>query len=79
MKKGYTHVAFLLDRSGSMQKIKDDTIGGFNNFIEDQKDDDTRCTFSMVQFDDEYKLVHDFEEVQKVENLTGKSFEAAFV
>jgi uncharacterized protein YegL len=74
MKKGYTHVAFLLDRSGSMYKIKSDTIGGFNNFIKDQKKEEGECTFSMVQFDDEYEVLHDFEKIKDVSKLTGKSF-----
>jgi uncharacterized protein YegL len=74
MKKGYTHVAFLLDRSGSMDSIKSDTIGGFNSFINDQKEDDTKCTFTMVQFDNEYEVLHDFKDIQKVKNLTKNTY-----
>ena len=37
MKKNYTHVAILIDKSGSMNSIKSDVIGGFNQLIEDQK------------------------------------------
>jgi hypothetical protein len=29
---GYTHIAAILDRTGSMESIRDDTIGGFNAF-----------------------------------------------
>ena len=29
-----TFVSFLLDETGSMESIKDDTIGGFNAFLE---------------------------------------------
>ena len=32
-----TNVFMILDRSGSMGSIRDDTIGGVNAFIEDQK------------------------------------------
>jgi hypothetical protein len=31
-----THVTFVLDSSGSMDTIRDDTIGGFNTFLENQ-------------------------------------------
>ena len=31
------HIIALLDRSGSIQLIADDAIGGFNRFLEDQK------------------------------------------
>ena len=27
------HVSFLLDRSGSIRAIRDDVIGGFNQFL----------------------------------------------
>lgn len=32
-----THITLLLDRTGSMQDIRDDVIGGFNTFIAQQK------------------------------------------
>ena len=36
MKENYTHIEFILDESGSMWKRKQDVIGGFNSFIEEQ-------------------------------------------
>jgi len=52
MKKGYTHLAILLDRSGSMQSVKNDVIGGFNSFLDkNKKDADGKCTVTLVQFD----------------------------
>lgn len=74
MKKGYTHVALLLDRSGSMDKIKEDTIGGFNTFIQGQKKEEGECTFSMVQFDNEYLELHNFEKIKEIPELTNKTF-----
>ena len=32
-----TELVFILDRSGSMQNLVGDTIGGFNSLIEKQK------------------------------------------
>ena len=37
MKKNLTELVFILDRSGSMAGLEDDTIGGFNAMIEKQK------------------------------------------
>ena len=37
MKNGITELVFILDRSGSMAGLEDDTIGGFNAMIEKQK------------------------------------------
>ena len=36
MKAGYTHITIILDRTGSMASIRDDTIGGFNTFLREQ-------------------------------------------
>lgn len=54
----YTHLAFLLDRSGSMQTIKADTEGGFDAFIEEQKAQPGRCTVTLAQFDHDYETVY---------------------
>lgn len=45
-----TSVTFLLDRTGSMESIKDDTIGAFNAYLDGLKGADS-ITFSLVQFD----------------------------
>jgi len=48
------HIYFLLDRSGSMQSIADDVIGGFNAFVKEQQresSDSAGLDMTMVQFD----------------------------
>ena len=37
MKQNLAELVFILDRSGSMQGLEGDTIGGFNAMIEKQK------------------------------------------
>ena len=32
-----THITVILDRTGSMEAIRDDTIGGYNAFLESQR------------------------------------------
>ncbi|TDE95981.1 VWA domain-containing protein [Occultella glacieicola] len=56
--QNFTHIAFLLDRSGSMQSIRSDTVGGFDAFIAEQRGEPGRCTVSLAQFDDEYQEVY---------------------
>lgn len=46
-----TLVTFLLDRTGSMEAIKDDTIGGFNAYLSALKADGEGIEFSLLQFD----------------------------
>lgn len=53
-----SHLVFLLDRSGSMQSIKTDVIGGFHAFLAEQRDADGQCVVTLAQFDDEYEVVY---------------------
>ncbi len=52
MKKDLTYIAVVLDRSGSMGGVRDDTIGGFNAFLEEQKQQPGQVLFTLVQFSD---------------------------
>lgn len=58
MKNGYTHISMVLDRSGSMASCADDTRGGFNAFIEEQKKQPGEATLTLTQFDDVIETVH---------------------
>ena len=58
MKKHLTEIVFILDRSGSMAGLEDDTIGGFNAMIAKQKKeavDGIIKALKEVQIDDENK------------------------
>jgi len=57
-KKNLTDVTLIVDRSGSMSTCRDEAQNGINQFIEDQKEQDGECVFSLVQFDTEYDFVH---------------------
>lgn len=57
-KKTKTDISIVLDRSGSMAAIKNDTIGGFNTFIAAQQKVDGEGWLTMVQFDTEYEFIH---------------------
>lgn len=65
----FTHIAFLLDRSGSMQSIRTDTVGGFEAFIAEQREQPGRCTVSLAQFDNEYDEVYSDVPVDQVPPL----------
>jgi hypothetical protein len=52
MTQARTLVTFLLDRSGSMEVVRDDTIGAFNAYLDDLKaGDSAEILFNLVQFD----------------------------
>lgn len=46
-----TLVTFLLDRTGSMQSIKDDTIGAFNSYLDELQKGGDDILFTLIQFD----------------------------
>ena len=76
MNDDYTHISVILDRTGSMETIRDDTIGGFNAFLEDQKKQPGKATLTLVQFDSEdpYEIIHDFKSIVDVAPLTRETF-----
>lgn len=49
-----TEIVMVLDKSGSMQRLKEDAIGGFNKFVEEQKAEPEEATLRLVQFDTNY-------------------------
>jgi hypothetical protein len=54
-----THVTFVLDSSGSMSTIREDTIGGYNTFLEDQRVEDGTATVSLYDFNTHVNLVYE--------------------
>ena len=57
MKLNYTHIAILLDRSGSMGSIAKDMEGGLKAFLDEQKNIPGELTISLTRFDHEYTPV----------------------
>lgn len=73
-RKPLIDISIVLDRSGSMASIKDDTIGGFNTFLSDQQNVDGEGSLTMVQFDNEYEFVHTAMQLEKVPLLDDTTF-----
>ena len=70
MKKNFTELVFILDRSGSMAGLESDTIGGFNAMIEKQKKQDGECIVSTVLFNDRDTVIHDRVPLDKIRPMT---------
>ena len=68
MKK--TEIAFIFDRSGSMESMTNAAISGFNEFLKAQQstfDDHGQpipATFTLILFDHEYLAVHNRQDIQ---------------
>ena len=74
MKNNITELVFILDRSGSMEGLEKDTIGGFNAMIEKQKKQDGACYVSTVLFDDVSEVLHDRVKLGDVQKMTNKDY-----
>lgn len=70
-----THIAIVLDRSGSMETLKNEIVGGFNAFLEDQKKVPHPATLTLVQFDNEIDRLLSFEPLDKVKPWTKDQFQ----
>lgn len=68
-----TEIIFVIDKSGSMSRLTNDTIEGFNGFIESQKDD-TKTTLTTVLFDTSWKILYDGVDVYEVNPMTNKDY-----
>ena len=69
-----TSIYFILDKSGSMHACLNDTIGGFNAFIEKQKIDNPNGTMSLILFNDEIVTAYKHKPIYEVEPLTPKIY-----
>ena len=77
MKKNLTELVFILDRSGSMSGLESDTIGGYNSFLEKQKEEDGSCLVSTVLFNQHSKVMHDRVDLVKIEKMDRKDYLAS--
>ncbi|MEI6736512.1 MAG: vWA domain-containing protein [Actinomycetes bacterium] len=65
------HIYFVLDRSGSMQSIASDVIGGFNAFVKQQQADGADALMTLVQFDstDSHEVLANAAPINEIKQL----------
>lgn len=73
-KQNFASINVVIDRSGSMQGLRQDTIGSFNTFLKEQQAVPGECIFTLCTFSDDYRLVHDFEKIANVPALTDTTY-----
>lgn len=71
-----THICMLLDRTGSMWSVANDTIGGVNAFLAEQRKTPGACTFTLIQFDSEdpCEIVQDHVAIADAKDLTSSTY-----
>ena len=73
--KNKTDITIILDRSGSMESVKSDTIGGFNSFVGEQQKVAGEASLSLIQFDDQYEVVFEDQDINSAARLTEATFQ----
>ena len=70
------HIYVLLDRSGSMEAMRADVIGGFNNLLAEQQADGHDARMTLVQFDsqDPHEVLTDAAKIDRVRPLSEATF-----
>jgi len=71
-----TEIIFVIDKSGSMDHLVGDTIGGFNGFIKSQKALDGKATLTTVLFDTTWRMLHDGIDIHEVKPMTTTDYTA---
>ena len=74
MNNNLTEIVFILDRSGSMAGLEDDTVGGFNAMVEKQKKEPGEALLSAVLFSDESEVLYDRVDLRRVEPMTERQY-----
>ena len=74
MKKGLTEMVFILDRSGSMAGLEEDTIGGYNSMLAKQKSLEGEALVSTVLFDHASTVICDRMPLSKVPEMTEEEY-----
>ena len=74
MEKDYTEIVLVLDKSGSMASVLDDTIGGFNTFLKEQKELPGKAVFTLALFDTSYSLKYNGVPIKEVYELNERTY-----
>lgn len=73
-KPNFTELIIVLDRSGSMGGIVDDTIGGINALISGQATSTGEVKLTLIQFDDKYGVFVDGKPIKDVPLLNKQTY-----
>lgn len=74
MSKDWTELVFILDRSGSMSGLENDTIGGYNALLKKQQREAGQALITTVLFDNQYELLHDRKDLHEISPITDKDY-----
>lgn len=74
IKNGITELVIVIDKSGSMEGLEADTIGGINAMLKEQKNIDGECYVTAVMFNEAWEFIYDRVNLSQVKPLTKKDY-----
>ncbi len=77
MKKNLTELVFILDMSGSMECLTDDTVGGFNSILREQAEKDGEVLVTTYLFNGRSHMLHDRLPIADVAPMSRKDYRAS--
>lgn len=78
MKEGLTEIVAILDKSGSMERLTKDTIGGYNAFIKEQQETPDDAILSTVLFSTGNEIIlHNRKNIKNIKPITQKEYKAS--
>lgn len=74
MRDDFCDITIVLDESGSMDVVRDDTIGGVNGFLKAQRALPGKCTLSLMKFNHEDRPVFTGRPIAEAPDLTHATY-----
>jgi hypothetical protein len=74
MNTNLTEIAYILDRSGSMDPMQEAAVAAFNDFVKSQLDVPGDARLTLIQFDDAYEVPVPPTPIQDVRELTAATY-----
>lgn len=68
-----TELVIIIDKSGSMQPLTEDVIGGFNSLVEEQKKEGETIV-TTIFFNDSIKFIHERTDIKEVKPLDKRTY-----
>ena len=65
---------FVIDKSGSMWGSEEDTMGGFNAFIEKEKNKEFNTKVTTILFNEGYEVLYERKAIEDVDELTSREY-----
>ena len=70
-----TIVTFILDESGSMTPVLNETISGFNEYVQTLQVDKTPTLINLLLFNSiNFSTLHDFDDIQNIEAMDRRKY-----